>query len=113
MFLVEYADAVGAPHLFDIVERPVAEYVPPEKKHDLHLPPDLLEVEAALEVEAVLKFDFQTLPGVNADIAAAMKDSGLSTREDVLALGEQGLLQYNGIGPAKAKVIIETLADEE
>ena len=106
MFLVEYADAVAAPHLFEIMERPIAKHVP-EKKPDLHLPPDLLEVEAALE------FDFQTLPGVNADIAAAMKASGLSTREDVLALGEQGLLQYKGIGPAKAKVIIDALSGEE
>ena len=114
MFLVERADAVAAPHLFDIVKRPIAKHVP-AKKVDLRPPPDLLEVEAALEdeVEAALEFDFQTLPGVNADIAAAMKASGLSTREDVLALGEKGLLQYKGIGPAKAKVIIRTLSGKE
>lgn len=105
-FLVEHADAVAAPHLFDIVERPKAKHVF-EKKSDLRPPPDLLEVEAALD------FDFQTLPGVNADIAAAMKASGLSTREDILALGEEGLLQYKYIGPAKAKIIINTLSGED
>jgi len=114
MFLVERRDALAAPHLFDIVERPVAERVP-EKKVDVQPPPDLLEVKAALgdEAEVPLEFDFQTLPGVNADIAAEMKASGLSTREDVLALGEQGLLQYKYIGPAKAQGIIRTLAGEE
>ena len=107
MFLVEYADAVAAPHLFEIVEKPVAKHVPASKSASPSPPPDLLEVEAALG------FDFQTLPGVNAEIAAAMKASGLSTREDVLALGEEGLLQYKGIGPAKAKVIINALTGEE
>ena len=107
VFLVEHADAVAAPHLFDIVEKPKAKRVP-EKKPDLQQqPPDLLEVTAALE------FDFQTLPGVNAEIAAEMKTSGLSTREDVLALGEEGLLQYKYIGPAKAKIIIRTLTGGE
>ena len=46
MFLVEHADAVAAPHLFEIVERPVAKHIP-EKKPDLQPPPDLLEVAVA------------------------------------------------------------------
>lgn len=119
MFLIERADAIAAPHLFEIAERPTAKRVS-EKKPDTQPPPDLLEVEAALdesesiepEPESEAEFDFQALPGVNADIAAEMKASGLSTREDVLALGEKGLLQYKHIGPAKAKIIIKTLSDE-
>ena len=102
MFLVEYRDAVAAPHLFAIMDRPVAERLP-EKKVDAQPPPDLLEVKAALE------FDFQTLPGVTADIAAAMKADGLSTWEDVLALSEKGLLKYKSIGKVRAAAIFDAV----
>lgn len=71
-------------------------------------PPD----EASDTGKAVIEraFDFQMLPGVNANIASALKALGLESREDVLKFGVEGLTTVRGIGEKKAQKIVEYLS---
>lgn len=53
--------------------------------------------------------DFQTLPGVNSDIAGQLEALGLETRDDILAFGVVGLETLKGIGEVKAQRIIKAI----
>ena len=55
------------------------------------------------------KINFQFLPGVNPEIAAQLEALGLETAEDILRFGTEGLETVKGIGPAKARKIIDYL----
>ena len=43
------------------------------------------------------------MDGVNDSLATTLEESGVCTKQDILALGENGLDDINGIGPATAK----------
>jgi hypothetical protein len=73
---------------------------------------DMGPIDEAIQTGKVVperSLDLQMLPGVNASIAAAMRAAGLTKREDILALGEDGLQAIPGIGEKKAQKIMEWL----
>lgn len=69
--------------------------------------------EELLKAKAERPFDPQLVPGITASIAAQMKTDGITSEADILALGVTGLQKYNGIGPAKAAIIVEALTKEK
>jgi glycosyltransferase involved in cell wall biosynthesis len=117
-FLVHTEDLRQSPHLFreeQVVKMPVVEHVPTPE------PVSIVEqaVEEVVErkvpepkridVKAVMKgngaFDPQKLPGVTPKIAQTMKQRGITSLDDVLDLGEEGLQEVEGIGAVRAKAI--------
>jgi len=54
-------------------------------------------------------FDLQRLPGVGATIAQNMRVAGIESLQDILNAGEDGLAAIDGIGKARARVIIGAL----
>ena len=94
----------------------------PEDKRD---PPDLgmtkdsglEELDAAIDMikerdngrptlGAVAALDLEALPGISPQIAKQLRADGVSTRDELLALGVKGLTGYKGVGPVKAELII-------
>jgi glycosyltransferase involved in cell wall biosynthesis len=62
------------------------------------------------ELEYVPKpFNFQKLPGVTPAIAKQFEARGLTTADEVADLGVDGLQELKGIGPTRARAIIEYL----
>jgi hypothetical protein len=69
--------------------------------------------EELLKAKAERPFDLQLVPGITTGIAQQMAADGVQSEADILALGVEGLQKYSGIGPAKAAIIIESLAGRE
>ncbi len=53
--------------------------------------------------------DVQLIPGITAEIAEQFEAAGITTVEQVLVLGVNGLQKFKGIGAVKAPVIIEAI----
>jgi hypothetical protein len=139
-FLVHRADMDAAPHLFKSLEEGASGVVNlPKRKAPTPPPPtrvaggkarlgmrDVLPAGAQEPVarreptpEELLKarkervFDPQLVPGITDAVARQMTEDGIASEADILALGERGLQKYKGIGPEKARVIIEALRAKE
>jgi len=54
-------------------------------------------------------FNLQALPGVTPEIAEQLLDAGVTSKEDIFALGVDGLKQFRGVGDVKAGRIIGAL----
>jgi len=114
VFLVHRADIAAQPHLFAEVQ-PVGPNIgrgtpepppPPTPVSEFDYEDYIEQIRSKFERE----IDPQTLPGVTPSVATKMRNSGLVTKESILALGETGLQDaITGIGEAKAKMIIEYL----
>lgn len=55
-------------------------------------------------------FDIQTLPGIIPSVARQLIEQGVTTRESFLSLSETQISQLEGVGKARAKAIMNTIA---
>jgi hypothetical protein len=108
-FLVHREDIRLQPHLFQVVENKPTHVA----NEPAPLPVQEFDAEAYIQKmrnKWTKELDLQSLPGVTAKIAISMKNSGFTTRDDILRVGATGLEQaVNGIGQAKAEMIIAYL----
>jgi hypothetical protein len=129
-FLVHKDDVQIASHLFTPAEsRPAAPKVErkmPEAPASLTEPPvtyveeeddDMPPAPKRIDLDAVLSdspgstdngFDLQKLPGVTARIAKRLGDISL---EKIMEIGEEGLQEFDGIGPTRARSIYMAVAE--
>jgi glycosyltransferase involved in cell wall biosynthesis len=138
-FLVHKEDQALQPHLFvpvtveiHTITAPSVNRTPPQKPIPLssdptesgrpvpvefEAPEELVKEEAEEELEEPVErevvamdeeIDLQSLP-ISAGIAAQLKDMGVETKNDILALGIKGLMKLNGVGKIRAELIIESI----
>ncbi len=73
-------------------------------------PPEILTEKAPDNgrptLGAVAGIDLEALPGISPGIAAQLRADGVSTRDELLALGVDGLKGYKGVGDVKAGLIL-------
>lgn len=64
-----------------------------------------------IDLDAIIdrkpEFNLQMIPGVGGALAAQLEHDGITTKEDVLALGIEGLKRYKGVGDFKAQTILK------
>ena len=86
--------------------RPIVQEGPPEmlqeKPSDNVRPPD----NGRPTLSAIAEIDLDALPGISPGIAAQLRADGISTRDELLALGVDGLKGYKGVGNVKAEMIL-------
>jgi glycosyltransferase involved in cell wall biosynthesis len=114
-FYVHKADIASHPSWFriyippEVVVQPVITTVAAPIPVEPILVPDFIETKAASEVITVVQpvkpMDLQSIPGVTDKIAEALHKKGIKTREDVIQLGKEGLLEIEGIGEKRATSI--------
>ena len=61
---------------------------------------------AALPLVEAMEVNFRAVPGIGEHVALAIEAAGIRTLRDIFDVGEPGLTQIEGIGPAKAADII-------
>lgn len=96
----------------DPVAREVFEQLRPSPTDDPSLPPEI--TTAPIDVEKAISgrkdqppvFELQKIPGVNVNIAEGLVAAGCKTREDVAALGVEGLMAIKGIGEKRVAMIL-------
>jgi hypothetical protein len=54
-------------------------------------------------------FNLQMLPGVGATLAKQLEVDGVTTEDEFIALGIDGLIKYKGIGENKARMILSAI----
>lgn len=99
--VVEPPDAVEP----TIVEPPVAEPSAVEEESAADEPEPFV-----IEVEKV--FDMSALPGVTPDILRQFEEAGIKTKEDIVALGADGLIRFKGIAETRAMILLDYLVDK-
>lgn len=77
-------------------EKPSEETVIPEK--------------VPFEIVEEYVFDLAAVPGITPKILEQLQEQGVETKEDLLALGKDGLMQIKGIAETRADVILEFLS---
>ena len=100
-FLVHRTDVAVQPHIFQIVRSaPLAEarQVPAAKLPE----PEPISMPRP-------SFDLDLLPGVTPTISTRLAESGLDSKEAILAAGVTGLQEVKGIGKTRAEAIIKYL----
>lgn len=114
MFLVHREDAVLMAHLL----RPAEDKRPREEKQP---PPAPIAVEPEAAVPTDWKptvaqtatingpVDLQKIPGVTSGIAEQLEADGVTSLAAFVALGEEGLQGYSGVGPVKARSIMRAV----
>lgn len=119
-FLVHRSDVKAASNLFRVVPQgpkaPEPERVAPPPPPSIAPPPQRATVPAPRAPQPVADdeppslspdpFDLQKLPGVGGELAAQLREAGVATREDIVAIGVEGLKQFKGVGDHKAKIIL-------
>jgi hypothetical protein len=78
------------------------------------------EIEAEQEkvlsgdVDNIIKpLDLQTIPGVTPAVARSLQANKLDTKEAILTVGVEGLIEVRGIAEARASAIISYLSEQE
>jgi glycosyltransferase involved in cell wall biosynthesis len=134
VFLVHKADIAAQPHLFKPIAVSRANNVnmprkkveepapPPELELFEELPPEELETvedpvvaeaeDAPFEIEEERVFDIAALPGVTPGILEQFEAMGISTKEDIQALGVEGLVKIKGIAETRAEILLDYLVDK-
>ena len=106
VFLMLKVDAQHSPHLFTQISdlpaaaQPVATTAPPAPT-----PPAPIAPPPPAATTTEVEFNLARLPGVTKSIASAMEDAGVTSAEDIITLGEDGLQSIPGIGPVGAERI--------
>jgi len=67
--------------------------------------------EAELDTAIPHYVDLQLIPGISSRIAQQLEEAGFTSAEDILALGDDGLQRFQGIGPAKAQTILAAVRE--
>lgn len=123
-FMICRKDAELAPQLYRIIESQVVAEPPkrwspppplPVRLPEAVIPKLSLEEESVALLKAKEKRGFQIdlVPGITPRIAEQIKKDSIDSEEKLLALGEEGLQKYQGLGPTKAKVIIAYLLEKK
>lgn len=109
VFYVLKVDAEHSPHLFQPIGDVPGAAVPGGQKIPAAppaTPPPPVSQPAAEPAEpSEVEFQLSRLPGVNKKVATAMEEAGITSAQDILTLGEDGLQSIPGIGPATAEKI--------
>lgn len=127
-FMIHRKDAEMAPHLYRIVEaargigelpkrwspppppepsRIAATALPPAPSQSLDLEEEVAALRRAKEERG---FTLEIIPGITPKVAEQLRANGIDSEAKLLALGEDGLQEYQGVGPTKARIIMEYLA---
>jgi glycosyltransferase involved in cell wall biosynthesis len=106
-FYVNRRDLQAAPHIFKQIQEAVR---PPEQTQP---PISVVEKPQPLEDAGESPIDFQTIGGITDQIADALKARGITTEEDILRLGVDGLQEVKGIGKVRAEAIIASVTPQE
>lgn len=118
-FLVKQLDVRTQPHLFRPIEQirnaaPTGVGTPPPAPVPVgsdEPTPSLEPPEpGGAETETAAGLDLQALPGVSKTLARKLKAQGIQTVDDILALGEEGLMEA-GAAPSKAPIIIQSVRE--
>jgi len=119
VFLVHKADIKISPHLYAPIEtkqipRPAPVPPPPPTPINGGRPGVVVEKEEPEEEPMVTigqaaTLNLRSLPGITPDIAKQLERDGITTRDDILGLGVDGLQGYKGVGPTKAGMILGAL----
>lgn len=131
-FLVHREDVKLAPQVFVPVENnipkqeaqlppaPVQMVQPEEQKPQMPpgLPePELISIGDGIFVPHSLadngKLDLSKVPGITPNIAKQLIADKIETRDGLLRLGMEKLQLYHGVGPARARLIIEAVTPAE
>jgi len=118
-FLVHRRDIEVGRGRFKDVEKPVSFRPPlrwsspPPEPRPLREPGPPPQIEPPEWLPERKAFRLEDLPGITTSVARMLRADGVDSREKLLALGEQGLQRYKGIGPARAKVIISSVEKTE
>jgi len=106
--------------LFDLRFQPVNEReitLPVQVKAETAPPEPIVEEVSEQEIPTIWRedeeeergLDLQTLPGVTNTLARELEKRGWTDADAILAQGTEGLETVSGIGPTKARLIIEHL----
>lgn len=113
-FLVDRRDVEVQPNLFTILTTEVKPPVtvsnvpePPTPVKEKWTDPGLPRVPPPETKSEASHFDLQLVPGVTGIMAMALNGMGVHDIDDLLQLGEEGLMEVKGIGAVKAKIIID------
>ncbi len=109
-FLVFKDDMRAQPHLF--MEVRLQQDAMQHQDASVKPPPPPRETGEGSEKVVVEVFSLGSLPGVSVDIVHQMEANGIRTREDVMALGAKGLMEYKGIAESRADLIMKLLAEQ-
>ena len=115
VFTIHRSDAEAQSHLYYILDdTPRGVVNEPRPMRPATPPPAIVEHRAApviredrIPVDG--KVDLQLLPGMTAEIVQQLELDGISTKDQILKLGVEGLKNYRGVGDKKGKMIIEAI----
>lgn len=123
VFLVDKRDIAAQPQFFRAqavqtgvgIELPQKEIQAPPPPPAVAIPKSTpqekpMEELPPFEIEEEVVFDIAALPGVTPGILKQLQDAGVETKEDILALGKDGLMRFRGIAEARADGILEFLS---
>lgn len=125
IFLVKRVDLEVSPFLFQVVneegpsDHPVAQPEPPEPQPVAIVSPAAIKADPVVAHPAITVpvistkpvFDPQTIPGVNERIAKAMLNRHIMSRDEILKMGKEGLMELDGVGEKRAEMILKALED--
>ena len=99
VFLILREDQAAQPHIFSPVQKSVNEPKVNIQTQETKAPVPL--------ISEVFKPD--AVPGITSTIAKEMAANGIETKEDIIALGVEGLKEYKGVGDSRAEMILEAV----
>jgi predicted flap endonuclease-1-like 5' DNA nuclease len=124
-FLVDIRDIQSMPHIFRVIQPVVApEPAPPVKPPEpiAPVPPPKVQKTTAdvvvapeaevEEVKAEIVLDLQSIPGITPIAAQQLNAAGVHTYDDIVALGEEGLMGIKGIGWSRARAILAFIKEK-
>jgi len=122
-FYVSVEDAEIAPFLFEVIEARNEEPTFPVITRQVIPPPPpvpIFQEEVREEPKEEMpfqqtaldqaRFSLDSIPGLSENNIASLKASGFITPSTIMLAGETGLVKVKGIGPTKAKQIIEYIS---
>jgi glycosyltransferase involved in cell wall biosynthesis/predicted flap endonuclease-1-like 5' DNA nuclease len=140
-FYVNRSDAAAAPHVFKAIPERITEQqvtAPPEPIEETPPPQPIEEEMVAIEQDSAEELgehleaieeetfdyhpivedengevDLQSVGGITEQIADALEARGIKTKEDIIALGVEGLQEVKGIGKIRAEAIIASVLTED
>jgi len=111
-------------------ERRIEVEVPkPQQQQQVQVPKPIADVQAFTQPRQVVEqarrqleelpapepiqaseIDLQALPGIGATTAERLREMGINTAQELLALGVEGLSEVKGITSTKAQIILDVLS---
>lgn len=115
-FLVHRNEIQVAQHIFKPIAASVPEVSIAEQRKQVLPTAPIVPTKTQKDAVPMLSkiaderdFDLQTIPGIGGDLAAALKEDGIDMLQDILEIGVDGLMEYKGVGPKKAQIIVAAI----